>query len=139
MANRLRSIEDRIGGIMLLILFLTSTAAMGNENPVKLTIKENGTHVDLQKRQQLEIVLPASLGTGFSWRVRSLPETLISTGEPQIRKSESAEPKAGATEYQVFRFEAGKTGTGKLALDYARPWKNGTPPINTYTLTINVR
>lgn len=136
--NRLRSKAGKVGQVMVFILFFTCMSVMGNENPVKLTIKENGTRIDLQRGQLLEIALPASLGTGFSWRVTNVPDALRTKGQPETRKPESEEPKPGRTEYQIFRFVAGRAGTGKLELQYVRPWEKGTPPANTYSLTINV-
>lgn len=126
--------------IMVLVLFSTCTSAQRNENPVKVTINENGKQLDLQKGQLLEVVLPVSLGTGFSWRVSTIPDALLRTkGQPEIQKSETDGPKTGGTDLQVFRFEAGDAGTAKLELQYARPWEKDKPPAKTYSLTIKVR
>jgi inhibitor of cysteine peptidase len=133
-------IVDMGGKMGLIIILLACMAAIGNENLMTATIRENGKSVDLRKGQVLEVVLPASLGTGFSWRVSTKPETLLRTkGEPETRKSGDDGQKAGGAEDQVFRFEANEPGTGKLELQYARPWEKDTPPAKTYSLTIHVR
>ena len=74
-----------IAGKLGLIILLACMAAIGNENLMTATIRENGKSVDLRKGQVLEVVLPASLGTGFSWRVSTKPETCLLYTSPSPR------------------------------------------------------
>jgi len=137
--RRIFSLTAILGTVIVGLVLLTSIAAMGNEKTVRVTMQENGNSVSLQKGDLLEVTLPASLGTGFSWHLHEDPQLPLSMkGKPETKKSDSDKSQVGSTEYQVFRFEAKAAGSGKLKLDYLRAWEKQTPPANTYSLTVNV-
>ena len=112
----------------------------GNEKTVKVTIEENGKSIELRQRDVLELMLPSTFGTGFSWRVRSgASSVLLSHGKPEVRHGQGDHGKAGVTEYQVFRFTAKSPGVDKLELEYVRPWESDVSPAREYSLKIRVK
>jgi inhibitor of cysteine peptidase len=124
---------------MVGLVLISYIGASGNEKTVRVTTEENGSSVSLRAGDLLEVMLPASLGTGFSWRVRNGAESVLrSKGKPETKKPEGKEPEVGATEYQIFRFEAKAAGTGRLELEYSRPWEKDVAPAKTYSLAIHV-
>ena len=110
-----------------------------NDHTVSVTTKENGNSVNLHPGDLLEVTLPATLGTGFSWRVRSGAEAVLRLkGKPVVKKPQDANNQVGAAEYQVFQFEVIASGSVKLELEYVRPWERDVAPAKTYLLTILV-
>jgi len=124
-------------GFICMMVFIMSAA--GNEKTLRVTTKQNGGSVSLQEGDLLEVTLPSALGTGFSWRVRNGAENVLQTAEKPVVKSEGEKDKAGKTDYQIFQFKTKTTGTGKLELEYIRPWEKDTPPAKTFLLTVHVR
>jgi inhibitor of cysteine peptidase len=85
---------------------------------------------------ELTISLPANPSTGYSWVVSSInPALLNQIGDPEF----SAESDLiGAAGTMTFHFEATAAGQDSLQLNYLRPWED-TEPLETYTVTVNVR
>jgi inhibitor of cysteine peptidase len=112
----------------------------GNEKTVRVTIQQDGTTVTLKKGNLLEVTLPATLGTGYSWQVTQAGEVLLSLRHQSDGKKRNGEgPKTGGAENQVFQFDAKSRGTGKLELQYVRPWEKQAPPAKTFSLTVTVQ
>jgi predicted secreted protein len=112
----------------------------GNEKITTVTIKENGSTVTLQKGGLLEVTLPASPGTGYSWRLRKSTFGLLrSRGKPLTKKGDTEAGKVGGTEYQVFQFDAQEVGSEKLELEYVRPWEKDGSPAKIFALTVLVK
>jgi len=124
-------------GIVCLLVFIMSAA--GNEKTLRVTTKQNGSSVSLQQGDLLEVTLPSALGTGFSWRVRNGAENVLETAEKPTVTPDGEKDKTGKTEYQIFQFKTKAAGTGKLELEYVRPWEKDTPPTKTFLLTVHVR
>jgi predicted secreted protein len=124
--------------IVGVILLAGGLQMFGNENTVRVTIKDSGSSVTLHSGQQLEVTLPASFGTGYSWKLAKTAESVLKAeGGPQTAPAEN-EPKAGGTEYQIFRFVTSAKGTGKLVLQYTRPWTK-EKPAKEFSLTVQVQ
>ncbi|MFZ1110642.1 MAG: protease inhibitor I42 family protein [Rhodomicrobium sp.] len=83
----------------------------------------------------IAVWLPVQMGTGASWKVVGLPETLERNGVRTIR---AGEDRPGAAETQIFWFRAKKRGIGKLTLAKGRPWEFTDPPLDTFLLKIAV-
>jgi len=125
----------------LALLFLSGNDAMfGNEKTVRVTTQQNGITVTLKKGDLLEVTLPATLGTGYSWQVTQAGGALLSLREKSEGKKRDGEgPKTGGAEDQVFQFDAKATGTAKLELQYSRPWEKQAPPAKTFSLTVTIQ
>jgi len=110
----------------------------GNDGKVRVTMKENGTSVTLHPGDILEVALPATLGTGYSWKVaNSAANVLKAQGEPAAGAAGSS-AQAGQSENQVFLFNTLAKGTGQLELQYLRPWEKDRKPAKTFSLTVKV-
>jgi len=104
--------------------------------PRTLGPAEAGSRVALEVGGELTISLPANPSTGYSWVVSSInPALLNQIGDPEF----SAESDLiGAAGTMTFHFEATAAGQDSLQLNYLRPWED-TEPLETYTVTVNVR
>lgn len=112
---------------------------MSNPQATKtVTDKDAGGQVALAPGDILIVKLEASPGTGYGWEIIDLDTTVLSPlGEPTLESAEKGGP--GAMEQQVFRLQAKKAGSTLLKLDYVRPWEKDIPPINTYSIDVEVR
>ncbi len=125
-------------GFVCVTLFVM--CATGNEKTFRVTTKQNGGSISLQKGDLLEVTLPAVLGTGFSWRIRNGADPLLRAKEQRVvKKSESEKEETGKTEYQIFQFESKITGTARLELEYVRLWEKEGSPAKTFSLTVHVQ
>ncbi len=105
--------------------------------PAGIGPAEAGSRVALEVSGDLTISLPANPSTGYSWVVSSInPAVLAQVGEPEFT-AQSDLVGAGGT--MTFHFTGIATGQDSLQLDYVRPWEDGETPLDTYTITVNVR
>jgi len=112
-------------------------AAACSPGVVTLRTEDNGTSVTLEKGQTLELTLPSNPSTGYSWQIASLPECLESAGESQF-ESEAEEDVVGAGGMETLSFTAKEAGTGRLELEYKRPWETGVEAEDTFGVDVTV-
>ena len=144
--NRLKSYRQYVTrSVSMGVLILTAVVLTAgwlqmsrNDGKVRVTIKENGATVTLHSGDILEVTLPATLGTGYSWKVANSAATVLKEqGSPEAGSAETA-GKAGQPENQVFLFNTLAKGTGQLELQYLRPWEKDRKPAKTFSLTVKV-
>lgn len=105
--------------------------------PTGIGPAEAGSRVALEVSGELTISLPANPSTGYSWVVSSInPAVLAQVGEPEFSAQSDL---AGAGGTMTFHFTGIAMGQDSLQLDYVRPWEDGEAPLDTYTVTVNVR
>ena len=98
---------------------------------------ENGREFTLDRGDALEISLPATSGTGYTWRAEPVAGGFVKpVGEPEFKR-DSAMP--GASGHQVFHFAVEATGTGALEMRYLRPWEKDKPPAKVFKIKLIVR
>jgi inhibitor of cysteine peptidase len=98
---------------------------------------ENGREFTLDRGDALEISLPATSGTGYTWRAEPVAGSFVKlAGEPEFKR-DSAMP--GASGHQVFHFAVEANGTGTLELRYLRPWEKNNAPAKVFKIHFIVR
>ena len=124
---------------MLTLSVQPSCSAMReSQETAVVTDKDNGRQIVIAKGGTLVVRLEATPGTGHSWKlVKINPELLKALGESTFEGSGGR--ILGATEHQVFRFEAQASGASVLEMHYLRPWEKDVPPLRTYRITVEVR
>lgn len=132
--------------------FMTHLSAQGRDSHsssyVILSEDDNKSQVKLLLSQTLLIILPAQLGTGFSWHATRSDVslgTLEKLDESEIQKltrerildlpSEKNLP--GGTESQVFRLKPTSKGTSQVELRYIR-FREPDKPDRKFVVTLNV-
>ncbi len=113
-------------------LILTSLA-MADDKKNEYTKEDNNKDVTLELYNVTSLRLPVQMGTGYSWKVASLPDVL-----EQESVSVEGGGIPGAPETQLFRFMPIKKGNGKLVLEQVRPWEKTDLPQETFTLNLTV-
>jgi inhibitor of cysteine peptidase len=102
-----------------------------------LTDKDTGGSVKLARGAMLEVKLPATAGTGFTWQiVKNNPEQLVLQGKSQIIRPDKK--VVGGKQTQVFRFKAEGIGTSDLEIVYRRPFEKGKAPAKMFSVTVTI-
>ena len=74
---------------------------------------------DLKYGENLDIKLPVTSGTGYSWNLTS------TSGLELIgKKTVHTNIKPGASVIQVWTYKGVETGEQKIVAIYSRPWEN---------------
>ena len=124
---------------MVCSCFFTASSH-AREKVVKVTEQQNGQTVKLRSGDILELSLPITGGTGFTWQVANAASTVLrNDGQPEVQKSTDSQSRPGATQIQVFRFAASSKGTEALKLQYLRPWEKNVAPAKEFAITILVK
>jgi inhibitor of cysteine peptidase len=145
---------ERFGGrraivaVVLIVLLLgTAAAAAGcgsqanaNGGPVKLTEADNGRAVTVKAGEDIQVILNGNPTTGYSWTSTvSDPAVLQQQGDPVYAQGNTDPSIVGAGGTFTFTFKAAAAGQVTLKFGYARPFDAGVAPIQTCSLTINVK
>ena len=122
---------------LLVLLIALLFAAQADASMVFVSQDENGRDFTLERGDALEISLPVTSGTGYTWRAEPVAGGIVSqVGDPEIRR-DSATP--GATGHQIFHFARGAVGSGTLEMRYLRPWEKDKPPAKVFKINLTVR
>jgi inhibitor of cysteine peptidase len=98
---------------------------------------ENGREFTLDRGDALEISLPATSGTGYTWQAEPVAGSFVKpVGEPTYKR-DNAMP--GASGRQIFHFAIDASGTGALELRYLRPWEKDAAPAKVFKIMLIVR
>ena len=112
----------------------------GGEQTIVLGAEDNGSQVELNSGQVLEVTLASNPTTGYSWQVSEVDETVLTqVGEVEFQQAPAeGEPVTGAGGIETFRF-ASSTGETTLTLVYHRPWEKDVEPLETFAVQVVVR
>jgi predicted secreted protein len=100
----------------------------------------NGKTIAAEVKQTLLVKLPGNPTTGYQWGLSKLEgEAIEMVGKPGYVADKNPQKMAGTGGTYHFTFRALKPGKATLTLAYARPWEKDTPPIKTFTLTVEVK
>jgi predicted secreted protein len=98
---------------------------------------DDGREFTLDRGDGLEISLPATSGTGYTWRAEPVAGGFVKqVGEPAFTL-DSAMP--GASGHQIFHFGINASGTGTLEIRYLRPWEKDAKPAKVFKIMLIVR
>lgn len=120
-----------------LLLAVLLLAARADASVVFISQDENGREFTLDRGDALEISLPVTSGTGYTWQAEPVAGGIVTqVGDPEI-KPDKAMP--GASGHQVFHFARGAAGSGTLELRYLRPWEKDKAPAKVFRIKLSVR
>ena len=98
--------------------------------------EDSGREFTLDRGDALEISLPATSGTGYTWQAEPVAGGCVKLiGEPTFN-GDSAMP--GASGHQIFRYAVQARGSGTLEMRYLRPWEKDKPPAKVFKITLTV-
>ena len=102
-----------------------------------VTEADNGRELTLSRGDTLEVSLPATSGTGYTWQPVPIADPLAKPVGEMKFKTDHTMP--GAAGNQIFRFLLDASGTGTIEMHYIRPWEKDTPPAKVFKLLLIVR
>jgi len=116
----------------------TGSAMPGSARNLTFTDSDNGRKVKIAPGGVLTLRLEAVPGTGYAWQiVQNYPNLLKPLGKSTFEGTGKGMP--GTAEYQIFHFKALARGCNILKLQYVREWEKDVAPMNSYSLTIQIR
>jgi len=122
---------------LLLSLLALLLAARADASVVFISQDQNGREFTLDRGDALEISLPVTSGTGYTWQAELIAGGIVTqVGEPEIKHDRST---PGASGHQVFHFTRGTSGSGTLELRYLRPWEKDKAPAKVFRIKLTVR
>jgi len=127
----------RIHFLLLLIAFALSPTSRAIAGMVAVTEADNGRELTLSRGDMLEVSLPATSGTGYTWQPAPIADPLAKPVGDMKFKTDHEMP--GATGHQIFRYSVDESGNGSIELRYIRPWEKDTPPAKVFKLLLIVR
>lgn len=117
--------------------FAVSLPTRASASVIAATESDNGREFTLSRGDTLEVSLPATSGTGYTWQPALIADALIKPVGDTKFKLDNQMP--GAPGHQIFRFSVEASGTGTLEMRYIRPWEKGTPPAKVFKIMLIVR
>jgi len=122
---------------LLLLLVALLLASRADASVVFISRDDNGREFTLDRGDALEISLPATSGTGYTWQAEPVAGGFVrQVGEPAFTLDSSM---PGASGHQIFHFGIGASGTGTLEMRYLRPWEKGSKPAKVFKIMLIVR
>ena len=119
------------------MLFAISIPKRADASVVFISQDDNGREFTLDRGDALEISLPATSGTGYTWQAEPVAGGFVKqVGEPAFAL-DSAMP--GASGHQIFHFGIDASGTGTLEIRYLRPWEKDAKPAKSFKIMLIVR
>lgn len=118
-----------------LLLMAAVIPAFAADNHTKGNIPAEAT---AKINEQFEVKLPSSPTTGYDWIIRQLPEQVALTGMDYTQRPDCG-GKLGCDGTTTLYFKALKAGTGKLIVQYVRPWEPLTDGSKTESRTISIK
>jgi len=116
--------------------FLLFMPALARASAIFISADDNGHEFTFVRGDAVEISLPATSGTGYTWQVEPVAGGSVKQmGEPEFRR-ESVMP--GASGLEVFHFAVGASGSGTLELRYLRPWEKSAPAAHVFKIKFTV-
>jgi inhibitor of cysteine peptidase len=123
--------------LLLMSLIALLVASQASASMVFVSQDENGHEFTLERGDALEISLPMTAGTGYTWQAEPVAGGIVQqVGEPEIKHGSSV---PGARGLQIFHFARGAAGSGTLELRYLRPWDKNKAPAKVFRIKLTVR
>jgi inhibitor of cysteine peptidase len=123
--------------LLVAVAFALSPPSYAIAGMLTVTEADNGRELTLSRGDTLEVSLPATSGTGYTWQPAPIADSLAKPVGEMKFKTDHAIP--GASGNQIFRYLVDESGTGTIEMRYIRPWEKDTPPAKVFKLLLIVR
>ena len=108
-----------------------------------ITEGDNGSTVTLSHHDLLEVDLPATPSTGYTWQTGNINSWVLAPLKRPRFASAAAETNGqsmvGAGGTVTLTYQAVGTGTSPLELAYSRPWATNSAPEKSFSVTVIVK
>jgi len=134
---RLRRWSGPVSWLVLFVLLgIVCSSPKGLAATVVLTDADKGGAVPLKAGDTLELRLYSNPSTGFMWYVEKESTPLLKL----VRQSQTEPTQSGVGRpiFQIFLFEANRSGEGVLRLHYVRSWEKPKPDERKFDLHVSI-
>jgi predicted secreted protein len=126
----------RITSVGLTLLILSASMLMAADAAITVTQEQAGRELTLKKGDILQIELPGTGGTGYSWSVEA-------AGGPYLKlMSQDTKlvggPRPGSPVMQIWRFKAERPGAAEIKMAYYRPWEGKEKAVEHFHLKLRI-
>lgn len=118
-------------------VLLFAAAGCRSSGRVEIADTDNGSQIGLQVGETLALSLESNPTTGYGWEIAEIDESILVETFHEYEADSPAITGSGGQE--VWRFEAQRSGSTTLRLEYRRPWEEGVEPIETFSVEVAVR
>lgn len=103
-----------------------------------MRLNENDANKTVQIRvdDELELILPANLTTGYIWEISSLNAELLRLNTTHFIASDKT---IGAGGIEIIKFQAITAGENQVKLIFHRPFEQNIPPLKTFNMTVIIK
>jgi inhibitor of cysteine peptidase len=89
-----------------------------------LGFQDKGSSIELEKGEEITILLDSNPTTGYSWILgEEMDSTIVELTDSMFLQTEKEKELVGAGGSEVFTFEAKNSGHTEIVLCYQRPWE----------------
>jgi inhibitor of cysteine peptidase len=128
----------RILWFSLLMMWLTACSG-GAPAAREFTVSDSGSTQTVAVGDTVTVVLAGNPTTGYSWVQLSGDAAVLNPTAAEPEYSSESTGMVGSPGTFRFSWTAQAVGTTTLELGYRRPWETDVAPIETFTLTVEVR
>jgi inhibitor of cysteine peptidase len=106
---------------------------------------EAETRITVEAGREFIIKIRANPSTGYGWSFQQPPDEALlkfkglEPEEPDEEADDRQEPRLGAPEYEIWKFQSLQAGEAAVKLKYHRPWEKNEPPLKTHLIYITIR
>ncbi len=101
-----------------------------------LTAAHNEKTVSVTPDKLLTVKLRSKPAAGYLWEIEQVDTSVL---RPLDETHEFADERSGSAATHVRRFSPAGRGLTRLKLVYHRPWEKDVPPIQTYSVDVDVQ
>ena len=122
--------------VLFVLLGIVCSSPKGLAATRVVTDADKGAAIHMKAGDTLELRLYSNPSTGYMWYVEKESTPLLKlTHQTQTEPTESG---VGRPVFQVFLFEAKRTGEGVLLLHYVRSWEKPMPDDQKFDLRVAI-
>jgi inhibitor of cysteine peptidase len=116
-----------------------ATEPAADTQPAVVGAPMDGKTLAVINGKTIQIQLYWNITTGYAWQLKSLKgDAMEQVGQFQYVANPHSRLVPGGGGKLLATFKAVKAGSGTIELVYLRPSDKNTPPVKTFTLTVNV-
>lgn len=122
---------------LFVILLLINGMVMYAQQLVQTTLGNNNQSINLTDLQLLEVRLPSTPSTGFTWVAEGNSQLSTLVEIDQRFESSAADNAIGASGYTIIRYMPSASGSTDLKMVYKQPFEAKSEVLNSYNIKVN--
>jgi predicted secreted protein len=131
-----RIILPQIIWLLLTGLMLFPAPLLAADATITVTKEQGGREIALKVGNILQIELPGTGGTGYSWSVEGACVPYLKLLDHTTRQLEENLP--GGPVMHLWRFKAEKPGAGEIKMAYFRPWEGVGKAVDHFVVKLHI-